>query len=101
MESLGGRGRWLHGELEMYKDGGTQKKDKRTQSDSDGDTERKKETEMEGSRQKEKRLREAGRNNGREILRHEDWRERDREAQERVCKGKRDSGQERPRERPH
>ena len=27
--------------------------------------------------------------------------ERNRQAQERVCKGKRDSGQERPRERPH
>ena len=33
---------------------------------------------MEVLRQKEKRLRETGRNNGREKLRQEDWRETDR-----------------------
>ena len=33
---------------------------------------------MEVLRQKEKRLRETGRNNGREKLRQEDWRESDR-----------------------
>ena len=54
---------------------------------------------MEVLRQKEKRLRETGRNNGREKLRQEDWRETDR-----LRKGyarDKDSGQERPRGRPH
>ena len=52
---------------------------------------------MQGQRQKEKRLREAGRNNGRETEARR--LERDRQAQERVCKGTRGDGQASPRER--